>query len=61
MPDYEVAIILRIPIRASNDRHADERAKRMLAWLQYQPPAGKPWAKPRHEPETEVDCVPLMP
>lgn len=61
MPDYEVVIAVRIPIRARNDRQADERAQQMLAWLRYQPPAGKPWTKPRHALQTEVDYVSLTP
>ena len=62
MPDYEVAIVIRIlPIRADDDQQAEARAKQMLAWISYQPPEDQPWAKPWHPPEIAVEDVAFLP
>ena len=55
MPQYEVAIVTRIPITARNEDQAQERAQQLLEWLHYQPPAGRRWAN--HPAEHEVDYI----
>ena len=51
MPDYKIFLRSTIP------SNAEQRARQMTSWLQYQPPYTQPWAKPCRAPEIEADLV----